>query len=70
MRSPKPGRERSNRNVSLSPGLLSRARRGVRSTVGMIGPSLVLRSPSGQDGLDSVRHPIGGPDTDWSERWA
>ena len=47
MRSPKPGKERSNRKVSLSAGLLSQARRGVRSTVGMIAPSLTRRAPSG-----------------------
>ena len=45
---------------SLLPGLLPRARRAVRSIVGMIGPSLVLRTPSGQGGVDAPRHPVGG----------
>ena len=39
MQRPKPGKERSNRNASLSWALLSRTRRGVRSTVGMARPS-------------------------------
>ena len=57
---PKAGRERSNRIVSLSPGLLSRTKRGMRSTVGMIVPFLALYSPSGQGRLDLVRYPVGG----------
>ena len=34
-------------NGVLAPGLLSRARRGVRSTLGMIGPYFVPFDPSG-----------------------
>ncbi len=57
---PKPGSALSNRMVSLPPGLLSRARRGVRSTVGMVGSSFTLFAASGQGRMDAVRHPVGG----------
>ena len=60
MRSPKPGKDLSNTMVSLPPGSFSRARRAVRSTVGMARPSLVLRTPSGQGRMDAPRHPVGG----------
>ncbi len=43
MRTPKPGCALSNRMVSLSCRLASRARRAVRSTLGMVAPSLILR---------------------------
>ena len=59
MRSPKPGNALSNRMVSLPLDLLSRARRGVRSTVGMIAPSLIRFAPSGQGRMDAVRYPVG-----------
>ncbi len=57
---PKPGIVLSSRMVSVTPGLLSRARHGVSNMVGMVGSFLLFRSPSGQGRLDATRHAVSG----------